>query len=242
MIGISDLHTHTLASTHAYSTILENARSASEKKLLYLASTDHGPGMEDAPHRWHFANLKAIPEMLYGVRILKGAEANILPGGKLDLDEDLLQGLDWVVASIHESVYPPENKKHNTEAYCRILSNPHVDMLGHIVLDAFPFDEDAVLNTAYKYHKIIEIKGSFSSASMRQAYRRLAESCYKHRVFVTVTSDAHFAGNIGKLENGMMLLREIDYPEELIIGANKETMENFLSLRKKTSIIPYLHR
>lgn len=89
MIGISDLHTHTLASTHAYSTISENAFQAKERGILYLAMTDHGPAMEDAPHRWHFANLKAIPEFLCGVKILKGVEANILPGGRLDLEDGI---------------------------------------------------------------------------------------------------------------------------------------------------------
>lgn len=231
MIGIADLHTHTLASTHAYSTILENARQAKEKGLLYLASTDHGPGMEDAPHRWHFANLKAIPETLYGVRILKGAEANILPGGGLDLEDNLLKDLDWVVASMHEPTYPSAGREQNTENYCRVLSHPYVDMLGHIASESFPFDDDAVLDAAHRYGKIIEIKGSFTSRHMRQAYHKLALACRRHKVFVTVTSDAHFAGNVGKLEDGMDLLREIDYPKELMIGANKENMESFLDSR-----------
>ena len=236
MTGIADLHTHTIASTHAYSTILENALQASKRGLLYLATTDHGPAMEDAPHRWHFANLKAIPETLYGVRILKGTEANILPGGWLDLEDNILKELDWVVASIHESMYPPENKERNTEAYCRILSHPYVDMLGHIALDAYPFDDDAVLETAHQYSKIVEIKGIFSSSNMRQAYHKLAISCRRHKVLVSVTSDAHFAGNVGKLEDGMSLLQEINYPRELIVGASTENMENFLALRKVKSL------
>ena len=233
MIGIADLHTHTLASTHAYSTILENALQAKEKGLLYLASTDHGPGMPDAPHPWHFANLNAIPKSLYGVRILKGAEANILPGGKLDLEDHILKELEWVVASIHEPAYPPQSKELNTAAYCYALSHPYVDMLGHIVLDSYPFDIDTVLETAHRHNKVIEIIGSFSSKDMRHSYRMLAKSCHKHKVFVSVTSDAHFAGNIGKLEDGMALLQEINYPQELIINIDKETIETFLQSRKR---------
>ena len=233
MIGIADLHTHTLASAHAYSTILENAFYAKEKGILYLAVTDHAPAMEDAPHRWHFANLNAVPESLYGVTILKGAEANILPGGELDLKDEILKELDWVVASIHEPVYPPSDKNQNTGAYCRVLSCPYVDMLGHIASDIFPFDENAVLDTALRYGKVIEIKGCFSSGQVRQGYRRLALACRARKVPVAVTSDAHFAGNIGKIKDGMDLLKEIDYPESLIIGATKKSMEAFLCTRRR---------
>ena len=75
---LTDIHCHTIASDHAYSTVLELARSAEEKGLEAIAVTDHGIGMEDSPHIWHFHNLKAIPRQIGGVKILYGCEANIL--------------------------------------------------------------------------------------------------------------------------------------------------------------------
>ena len=54
---IADTHTHTLASTHAFSTILENAGAASQAGLAYLGWTDHASSMTDAPHIWHFGNM-----------------------------------------------------------------------------------------------------------------------------------------------------------------------------------------
>ena len=74
---IADTHTHTLASTHAYSTVLENAKFASEAGLAYLGITDHAPSMTDAPHWWHFENLRVLPDELYGVKLLKGIEADL---------------------------------------------------------------------------------------------------------------------------------------------------------------------
>ena len=62
---------------------------------------------------------------------------------------------------------------------------------------------------------------------------RLALACRARKVPVAVTSDAHFAGNIGKIKDGMDLLKEIDYPESLIIGATKKSMEAFLCTRRR---------
>ncbi|MGI6120647.1 MAG: PHP domain-containing protein, partial [Desulfosporosinus sp.] len=72
-----DLHTHTVASGHAYSTISENAQAALRKGIKLLGMTDHGPSMPGTPHLYHFGNLSILPEELYGVRILPGVEANI---------------------------------------------------------------------------------------------------------------------------------------------------------------------
>ena len=72
------MHTHTLASTHAYSTITENAAWCSEHGIKYLGMTDHGIAMQDSPDTWHFENLRILPEYLKGVRVFKGIEADIL--------------------------------------------------------------------------------------------------------------------------------------------------------------------
>ena len=49
-----DLHAHTIASTHAYSTVSEYFQQAKKKGIKLFAITDHGPDMDDAPHEWHF--------------------------------------------------------------------------------------------------------------------------------------------------------------------------------------------
>lgn len=72
-----DTHTHTLASTHAYSTIHDYLAVAKQKGIRLFATTDHGPAMADAPHFWHFVNLRVLPRMVDGVGILRGIEANI---------------------------------------------------------------------------------------------------------------------------------------------------------------------
>lgn len=230
---IADLHTHTLASTHAYSTVLENAAAAKEKGIGYLAVTDHGPMMEDSPHPWHFGNLGALPGLIYGVRILRGIEANILPEGRLDLEERLLAGLDWVVASMHSPLYPEDQIENTTENYCRVVQNPFVDVIGHSASQHFPYDYDVVLPEVKKHGKIMEIKGRFSSERVREAYLQLALACLRHEVRVTVNSDAHFAGDIGAVQDGLSVLEEAAYPKELILCGSRQNMEQYLEERKE---------
>ena len=81
----ADLHVHTVASGHAYSTIGEIAVEAGRKGLRLVGMTDHGPALPGGPHPYHFAALRFVPETLHGVRILRGVEANILGPGQLDL-------------------------------------------------------------------------------------------------------------------------------------------------------------
>ena len=72
--NLIDVHTHTVLSTHAYSTLLENAKYASQINLKYLGVSDHGPAIPGGQHIFAIYNMKVIPEYIEGVRILKGVE------------------------------------------------------------------------------------------------------------------------------------------------------------------------
>lgn len=69
---VADMHTHTLASDHAYSTISENAASAAKAGLSYLGMTDHCINMEDSPHIWHFCNMGRYTSFSVGSAYYKG--------------------------------------------------------------------------------------------------------------------------------------------------------------------------
>ncbi len=97
-----DIHSHTLASTHAYSSIHDYIAAARAKGIQLFATTDHGPEMADAPHFWHFINLRVLPRMVDGVGILRGIEANIQNVfGEIDCNERMHAGLDIVLAGLH---------------------------------------------------------------------------------------------------------------------------------------------
>ena len=105
---IADTHTHTVASTHAYSTVLEMAQYAEKAGLTALAVTDHTPNSTDGPHVWHFHNLKkALPRELCGVKMIFGAESSIIDyDGTLDFPQEECRALDWIIASVHKNLLP----------------------------------------------------------------------------------------------------------------------------------------
>ncbi len=136
----ADLHTHTAASTHAYSTILENCSSASELGLKAIAMTDHAMGMPDAPHLWHFLNMDVLPRKIRGVTVIRGIEADILEGGSLDIPDMLYDKLEFVIASLHSQVFRPAGIKEHTEAYLKVCENRSVDVIAHSTTAKFPYD------------------------------------------------------------------------------------------------------
>ena len=73
-----DLHTHTVVSGHAYSTLNENIAAAREHGLTIYGVSDHTPKMPGSTHLFYFRNLHVVPEFVQGIRVLKGAELTVL--------------------------------------------------------------------------------------------------------------------------------------------------------------------
>ena len=89
-----DVHTHTIASGHAFSTLQEMAKAASDKGLKLLGITEHSSGIPGSCDPIYFRNLHVVPRQMYGIELLLGAEINILDtAGHLDMDEFYLQKL-----------------------------------------------------------------------------------------------------------------------------------------------------
>ena len=109
-----DLHTHTLNSGHAFSTLSENIEQASKVGLKVLGISDHGPAMPGGTHRFYFQNFGIIPRQIKDLRLLCGVEANIVDAhGNLDLPDGELSLMDFVIASLHGAVIQPQSKIQN---------------------------------------------------------------------------------------------------------------------------------
>ena len=235
----ADLHCHTVASTHAYSTVIELAEQAKQAGIEVIAITDHAPAIPDAPHIWHFENIKTIPRIINGVKILYGVEANILNlKGELDMPERLLKRLDIVVASIHEPCYSDLGAKDNTSAYMNAVENPYVDIIGHSGDPRFKYDYETVILRAKELHKIMEInEHSFNARkSSVPNCTAIAKLCKKHGVPISVDSDAHFAYDIGNYPKALEMLKSIEFPDELIINADLNKLREYLKPRKELCI------
>ena len=130
---IADMHTHTTASGHAYSSVNELASAAAVKGLKALAITDHGPALPGGPHLYHFGAMRFIPREIAGVRILLGCEANITDiAGGIDLPENYLQKLDFIIAGFHEFCgFDSQGIARNTEAMIKAMHNPFIHAISH---------------------------------------------------------------------------------------------------------------
>ena len=153
----ADLHCHSIASTHAYSTVKELAESAFENGLKLFALTDHAPEMEDAPHIWHFNNLAVLPRIIKNVIVLKGVEANLKNiDGEIDLSSYDLKCTEWVVVSCHEPVIKPGSTEENTKAYLNLIKRySEVDLIGHPTTWKYPVDFNILVKACKEYGDII---------------------------------------------------------------------------------------
>lgn len=234
---IADTHCHTVASTHAYNTVDENAAYASKIGLKALAITDHGPAMSDGAHPWHFQNLRILPRTIDGVLILRGAEVNITDfEGSIDLDEYTLNFLDWVIASFHHPVCAPSTKEDHTKAYLKIAQNPHVTVIGHCGTADYDYDHEKVVKAWKEYGKIVEINEG-STRVRKSSWNNcldIAKLCKKYEVPIVVNSDAHYKTNIGDFQKSEMMLKEINFPETLILNADEERF--FETIKKQCGI------
>ena len=227
---VADLHCHTIASTHAYSTVTEIAEEAARLGLTAVAVTDHGPEMPDAPHLWHFLNLQVLPPRIAGVRVLRGAEINVTDfSGRLDLPEEALNQLDIRIASMHNPAMPRGGIEEITAAWLAVAENPGVDIIGHCGTPAYPFDYERVIPAFGRAGKVVEInEGSFLvRADSLPNCRRIAELCARHGVRVTLDSDAHYHQRMGRVPQCRRLLEEIGFPPELVVSGSRRTFADF---------------
>ena len=232
MKRLMDIHTHAVASGHAYSTVDENLRWAAEQGLQLVALTDHAPAMKDTTCHAYFANLHVLPEMLHGVRLLKGIELNILDfDGTIDMDEAVLQRLDLAIASLHMPCIKPGTKKENTQAFLKVMENPYVDIIGHPGDPRYPLDYRELFRMAKETGTLLEINnasltpGGFREGS-RDNIKKILLMSMEEGQPVVLGSDAHFYRNVGDFSYAEDLLKELQFPEELILN---NTPEKFLA-------------
>ena len=192
--------------------------------------------MPDGPHEWFFNNLPAtVPDVLDGVIVLKGAEANILDfGGSLDLNERQLKKLDWVIASYHTPCCAPADIASHTAGWLAVAKNPDIDVIGHCGDERFRFDYEPVIRTFAEHQKIVEINAhSFHGRpGSKENCRQIALLCKKYAVRVVCSSDAHFFTEIGNAGEALDMLMEIGYPEKLILNTD---YDRFLAVAREKS-------
>lgn len=226
-----DLHNHTQASSHAYSSIEEIAREAERKGLKYVGITDHGPNMPGEPDLSHIENMSLLPSSIHGVEILKGVEANIIDqDGKLDVPETYTKNLDIVLAGLHNISQETWDSEGNTRALLKAMENEDVDIIVHPGNPSFPIDKEAFVLGAKKSKTLVEINNSSflkSRTGSNKYCRKIALLCKKHRVPVIINSDSHISSDVGKTDQALELLKAIEMPADLIVNRSVKAFETY---------------
>ncbi|MCX7923654.1 MAG: phosphatase [Clostridia bacterium] len=233
---VVDTHTHSVSSGHAYSTVQEMAREAPSNGIEMFAVTDHGPAMLGAPSYYHFGNLKILPDVIYGVRIVRGVEANIIEyTGKVDMPDEYLRRLDFAMASFHEICIAPSTVENHTNAVINVLKNPLIDAVAHPGNPQFQIDIEKVVLAAKEYNKLIEINNhSFVvRTGSEKNCKEIARKCKEYGVRIICGSDSHISFDIGKFDKVYKIFEEVDMPEDLVLNTSVEKVEQYLRDRKK---------
>ncbi len=230
----ADLHVHTLASGHAYSTIGEIAQEAARKGVKLVGMSDHGPALPGGPHPYHFAALRFVPEFLHGVRVLRGIEANILGEGRLDLDDELLGRLDLVMAGFHEDCgFDDRGRDANTRAVLAQMENPRVKVIVHPGNPNFPLDYEAVAGGGARTRTALEINNSSFSVSRKGSEancREIIRQCARFGTPVAVGSDAHIAQGVGEFGDSLRELAAAGVAWEQVVNRTVGSTLAFLGL------------
>ncbi|QNB46871.1 PHP domain-containing protein [Thermanaerosceptrum fracticalcis] len=236
---VADLHTHSVASGHAYSTIQEIITAARENGLKLVAITDHGPAMPGAPHSYHFSNLRIIPTSYNGVEVLRGVEANIMDyEGNLDLAAKYLRKLDIVLAGFHQDCLEPGSVEDNTRTMIKAMQNPLVDIIVHPGNPSFAIDAEKVVQASLELGIPLEINNSsLAPTASRQGSlhncKEIARLAARYGSFISLGSDAHWAPLVGKFPEAYNLIREAGIREEKVLNTSLDLIKKFLGDRKQ---------
>lgn len=229
-----DMHTHTIVSGHAYSTVKEMIVAASEKGVTYLGFSEHACASPGGCNNLYFRNMGAIPREFLGVNILYGAEANILDyNGKIDLEGGTLRRLDYTIASMHLPCIDSGSVSQNTKAMIGALENEYVTIIGHPDDSRYPIDSAEVVKAAKAFGKIVEmnnssLKPTANRVGARENYIKILETCAKENVPILLGSDAHFETRICDFAEACELLDELDFPSELILNSDFSKIRPYL--------------
>ena len=194
---IGDLHTHTIASGHAYGTIREMAAAAAEQNLKILGIAEHAPGIPGTVDPFYYCNLKAVPRVLSGVSLLHGSEINVLEGGKLSLEEKYIQRLDYGIVGIHHQCYEDAGRETNTKNLIECMKHPRVRFVSHPDDDHMPLDYEMLVSAAKEYSVALEInnsslfKGDAKRLNCTRNLKTMLGLCMDMGVNIIVSSDAH---------------------------------------------------
>ncbi|MCJ7731612.1 PHP domain-containing protein, partial [Candidatus Bathyarchaeota archaeon] len=208
-----DLHVHTDYS-HAIDPLEDMVRKAIDMKLDYLAITDHSQslaiarGLKEDKLMEQINEVKRLDDEYSEIRLLTGTECDIKSDGSMDYSDEVLEQLDWVVASIHIGMQRDEETI--TSRIIDAIHNPYTRVIGHptgrLIQKRNPYEVnlDKIFEAAAEQKVFMEINCSPSRLDLRDVDARRAKEA---GVKLTLGSDAHSVAQMEFLPLGVSVAR-----------------------------------
>jgi len=198
-----DLHVHT-DWTDGYHSIEEMSKSAQKRGYQYIAICDHSPtigitnGLTPQRLKKHNEEIDKLNEKIAQskdnkkFRILKGIEVDIKSNGQLDFEDEILKGLDIVVASVHTKF--TQSQAEMTKRIIKAIENPHVDIIAHLTgrligkREAYPVDLDKIMDACKTNETALELNAYPERLDLSDLNCRKAK---EKGVKIAISTDAH---------------------------------------------------
>jgi DNA polymerase (family X) len=220
---VADLHMHT-DRTDGRETLDVMVAAVAARGYAYCAITDHsraagGGGFDEARVRQSVDEIAAVRARHPKLAILHGLEVDILGDGALDLTDEGLALLDWVLVSIHSRFDQPGEEA--TRRVLRALENPHVRAMAHPtarMIGSRPgaaFDVERVFERAAELGVAMEINGQPDRLDLRDTHARLAKT--KGVKFV-IDTDAHSVRELDFMRFGVFVARRAGLTKEDVLN------------------------
>jgi DNA polymerase (family X) len=224
-----DLHTHTHWSADGKNTLEEMVRSAIARGYDYYGVTDHSHYLREGRLEQQRREIEKLQKRVEPFRILRGVEVNIKATGELDLPDEQLAELDWVVASVHAA-----RQKNPLERVFSAMENPYVDCIGHLTgrklnkRGPVEIDLDRVIEKALETGTFLEINSQPDRMDLRDVHARAAREA---GLKLVIDSDGHEIGAQDYVEFGVGIARRAWLTKDDVV--NTRTWKQIERLRKK---------
>ena len=208
-----DLQMHSTASDGKNS-IEEMAEAARKLGHEYIAITDHSKavtvanGLDEKRAAAHIKKIHSLSEKELGIRVLAGAEVDILKDGELDYSDETLAQLDVIVCSVHS--YMNLDRAAMTDRLLAAIENPYTQIIAHptgrllLRRDPFDYDMEKVLDACAKHGVAMECNSYPDRLDLKDVYLRM---CKERGVKVVISTDAHTTTNLSFVRYGVTMAR-----------------------------------
>ncbi len=220
-----DLHMHTTRTDGRHS-LAEMVRAARNREYEYVAITEHSKsltmvgGFDEARVRRSVDEIAAVRREVPGIEVLHGLEVDILADGALDLDDDALDLLDWVIVSLHSRLDQPAEAA--TPRVLKAIEHPAASCLGHPTgrmigtRPPVPFDVEKVFARAAQLGVAMEINGQPDRVDLNDVHSRLARDM---GVNLVICTDAHSMANLDLIRWGLFAARRAGLTKDDVLNA-----------------------